>query len=162
MCDDSSLKLSLYAAITAFAVAIALCTVAAFLNGSFWLAYLSPALMLLTAIASGIATIALMLAVYFARKYYECMLEGLTKEEMNRDLCSGEFQNFTRNIEALVLTAGILTTTAAGIALSAWIPWIPQPAMWSLIGAMVVTAILIASLFFFWRSFKVCIIDLRA
>jgi hypothetical protein len=146
MCDTSPLKNWLYAIAAAILAAIASIVMAAILNGSFWLAWTSPVAMLAAAAAS-------FLGATFCNSALDA-LEVLCR--CTGDRCFGQCNNLRNILRAAAGVLGIQGTACLGAAAAAWIPYVGQPVMWIIIGALTIQFALIISAIAFMARMDEC------
>ncbi len=153
-CDLGPAIRWLWAALGAAVGSAGAVAVAAVLNGSFWKAYLSPVPMLLAAGLAALAGIFLNRALEELNNWWSCVQSSCPGAVRG---CSGGLENIRTNIRSLQVVLGIQASSAAGAAAYAWIPGAAQPAMWAILGALVVQIALIVSLIAFLASLASCV-----
>ena len=154
MCDHGPINAFLAAAVGFLFTAVTTIIAAAIANASILGAVASPGLMGLAGLLSLIALVLLILAKGRAYDYVVCMSKDLNGKQLK---CAGQYTNFNKNISAVITVVGIQTAACFSVAGYAWIPFLAQPSMWTIIATLTLQFALILSLFAFWAALRDCL-----
>jgi len=134
-CDPGPLRNWLLAISAAILASVATIVGAAIANGSYWYVYLAPIGML---VAAGFAGVALLFCGFALNA-----LDALCT--CTRGRCKGQCDNLSIVLNGARVVLGIQATACLAVAAYAWIPGTAQPAMWAIIAALFIEAILVIS-----------------
>lgn len=147
MCDTTPVRSWLLAALAMIVGAIGAIITAAALNGSILLAPASPIPMMIAAALTAVGVLFCGLALG--------ALDVLCKCAGNR--CAGQCANLRNLVNAAKTVLGIQALACLTAALYAWIPFVGQPSMWVIIGALFIQLALIISAIVFLRNLSDCV-----
>jgi len=126
MCDLTPVRNWLLAVFAAIVAAVAVIVTAAAANGSWWYAWTSPGLMVSAAATTAVAVFLCGRALSALETYCKCV----------GDSCRGACANMRNAINAARTVLGIQAAACLSAVLVAWIPWVAQPVMYVIIGAL--------------------------
>jgi hypothetical protein len=145
-CDPTPLRNWLLAIGAAILTSVATIVGAAVANGSYWYVYLAPIGML---VAAGFAGLALLFCGFALSA-----LNAICACTSGR--CKGQCDNLSNVLNAARVVLGVQATACLTVAAYAWIPGAAQPAMWTIIGSLIVEAALIFSAIGFYSALADC------
>jgi hypothetical protein len=145
-CDASPVRNWLLAIGGAILTSIVTIVGAAVANGSYWYVYLAPGGMLVAAGSAG-------LGVLFCGSALDALN---TVCICTQGRCKGQCDNLSNVLNGARVVLGIQAIACLTVAAYAWIPGAAQPAMWVIIGALVVESALIISAIPFFTALADC------
>jgi len=134
-CDSTPIRSWLIGAGGAITASAACVAAAAVANGSFFAAWTSPGWMA----AAGAFASAGVACLGQADGAVDTHCACLSRAGKN----CGECRNCKNLIKAMMTVVGIDASACFGNAAIAWIPWAPQPAMWTIFGSLVAQGALV-------------------
>lgn len=146
-CDAGPLRNWLLAIAAAILASVAIIVGAAVANGSLWYVYLAPIGMVVAAACVGGAILLCGAALSALNAVCTCTLGK----------CKGQCDNLSNVLNGARVVLGIQATACLAVAAYAWIPWAAQPAIWAIIGALIIEAALIISAIAFFASLADCV-----
>lgn len=147
MCDPIPLRNWLIVIAAVITAAVVTIVGAAIANGSYWYVFLSPFGMLVAAGLTGLAAFFCSNAIGIVDSLNTCTHSD----------CAMQCNNMRNTLEGSRVVLGIQATACLTVAAYAWIPNAAEPAMWVIIGTLIVQFGLIISAIAFFNNLAMCV-----